>query len=361
MNTPIHPNEISPSWLTFALREAGLINNSSVVGVDKTILGSDKGFKSSVVRVGIKYDHSEAGAPSSVVVKIQPENENMIKENENLHSFAREIYFYREIAPSAPIRLPNLYYAIEEPPAYCMVMEDLSSLTLGDQTVGMHQDLVIATLNTIAKLQAKYWNNELLNGLGWMPTLEDMFSHYEEDKFLENCFSFLEHFGFKIGIRGLALGYKLKDNADWLKNEILSRQKTIVHFDLREDNLVFGKPGTDEEVLILDWQLAIRSMGAMDVARLIGGSEIPADRKGHQLAVLRCWHDTLIEEGVINYSWDEAVYDLKLGALAYIGVTIQYHKDFITDSPRIRKLGKVMIGGLFSSAVEIDAGSILPK
>ena len=81
---------------------------------------------------------------------------------------------------------------------------------------------------------------------------------------------------------------------------------TIVHCDLREDNLLFGKPGTPEEVLIVDWQLAIRGMGAYDIASLQGGSELAAERRGHSYHVLLAWHETLLASGVVGYSYDQA-------------------------------------------------------
>lgn len=356
----MHPDDLTPRWLTFALREGGIIKKASVKEVTRSIIGDGKGFKSSVVRVGLTYDCDEPGAPSSLVAKIEPEDKEIQFVNQSLNSFQREINFYKEIAPTAPIRLPVLYYAVEEPPSNCLLMEDLSAYTPGDQIVGMHKEKVTTTLENMGKLQAKYWNNDLLDELSWMPTLEDLFNQNDRDDFIVRALSFLEHFGFLIGVKGLSLAYKLKDNIDWIKNEMLSRDKTIVHFDLREDNLVFGESGTENEVIILDWQLAIRSMGALDVARLIGGSEIPSERTGHQEQILRHWYDTLIGEGVRDYSWDDALYDLKLGALAYLGVFIHSHKDFLSHDPRVRELGKIVVGGIFSSAVEIDAGSVLP-
>ncbi|MCZ6555977.1 MAG: hypothetical protein O6759_07665, partial [Candidatus Dadabacteria bacterium] len=223
---PMHPEEITPEWLTFALKESGVIEKASVIDVKRTIIGGGKGFKSSVVRVGVKYDQAESDAPTSVVAKIEPEDESVQAINKKFSSFEREISFYKQVAPSAPIRLPVLYYAVEEPPAYSMLMEDLSSLTPGDQTVGMHESQVMATVETMGKLQAKYWNNNLLEELSWMPTLEDLFMQYDESNFIENCISFLEHFGFVIGLKAIMIGYKLKDNINWLKDEILSRKKT---------------------------------------------------------------------------------------------------------------------------------------
>ena len=61
------------------------------------------------------------------------------------------------------------------------------------------------------------------------------------------------------------------------------RPPTLVHADLRADNLLFGPVGTPDEVIIIDWQLAIRGMGAFDIARLMARGELlyRQGRKAH--------------------------------------------------------------------------------
>jgi len=70
---PMHVEEITPQWLTHALREGGYLKDASVKSIEKKIIGDAKGFLSSVVQVKIEYDTIEKDAPVSVVVKIEPE------------------------------------------------------------------------------------------------------------------------------------------------------------------------------------------------------------------------------------------------------------------------------------------------
>ena len=352
---PIHPEEITPEWITYALREGGALQNSSVVSIDKKVLGEGVGLLSSVVRVGINYDVKEDGAPDSVVVKIQPEEEWSKEFNEELSAFQREIRFYREVSQDAPIKFPKFYYAVDTPPAYSLVLEDLSYYTPGDQVAGMHQSQVIDTVTEIARLQAKYWDNENLKKLLWMPRRNNV-----SDNFSENWTSFKENYNHFLTEDSIKLGDKLSKNIEWKNEEIEKRPHTIVHADLREDNLLFAPKGFDEPVLILDWQLTIRNIGAADVARLIGGSEIPKEREGHQFEILRKWYDTLISEGVTNYSFDDAIYDFRLGALAHLCYPVHFHKAAIDATGRLKELIDVLYPRAFASAVGMDAASILP-
>ncbi|MCH7519941.1 MAG: DUF1679 domain-containing protein [Candidatus Dadabacteria bacterium] len=353
---PMHVEEITPKWVTHALREGGVLKEASVKSIEKKILGEGKGFLSSVVQVKIEYDTDEKGAPASVVVKIEPEEGEFKHFGDEMNAFQREIRFYREIADTVPIRLPKLYYAVDQPPAYSMVMEDLSHFVPGDQVVGMHEQQVITTVEEIAKLQAKYWNNEELEKLSWMPEFNDVSSDY-----IEKWPSFVEHYGYYLDERGLELGEKIGRFLEWKKDKILKRQRTIVHFDLREDNLMFPPPGEEGSILILDWQLAIKNIGALDVFRLMGGSEIPKERKGHQFEILKRWYDTLIHEGISNYTWEDAVYDFRLGALSFLCNPVHFHTGIIGVGGRTQKLAEAIFTRSYASAVEIDAGSILPE
>ena len=264
----MHPDEITPEWITHALREGGALKKASAKSLEKDILGEGIGFLSSVVRVGIEYDSPEKDAPMSVVVKIEPEEGDFKDFGEELHAFQREIRFYKEVARNVPIRLARVYYAVDEPPAFSMVMEDLSSFTPGDQLAGMHERQVMDTVEELARLQARYWNNEALEKLDWMPDKNGV-----SDDFAQKWESFVTHFGQYLEPKGLELGEKLCRFIDWKNEQIVERPKTIVHSDLREDNLLFAPPGSPDPIIILDWQLTVKNLGTFDVARLMGGSE----------------------------------------------------------------------------------------
>ena len=351
----MHPDEITPEWMTFALRESGVLKKASAKKVNREILGSSKGFLSSAVRVNIEYDEVEEQAPNSVVIKLEPESKMLQDVGYELHAFEREIRFYKEVARNAPIRLAMMYFSVDEPPAYSIVMEDLSSYIPGDQVAGMNEEQILDTVETVAKLQSRYWDNSALDALDWMPARNDIYSDYGE-----KWDSFVKHFSSYVDPQALKIGERLAPYVSWLDEEISKRPKTIVHANLREDNLLFGNPNSDEAILIIDWQTAIRSMGVFDVAFIMGGSELPSEREGHQSDVIRRWHDTLIKEGVENYGWEDALRDTRLGALACICFRVHFHFPYIGSEGRTLELAKAMFSRHFSSALELDAGSVLP-
>jgi hypothetical protein len=152
------------------------------------------------------------------------------------------------------------------------------------------------------------------------------------------------------------------EHFEWIVDEMNGAPPTIVHCDLREDNLLFGPPDTLEEVLIVDWQLAIRGMGAYDMASLQGGSELAAERRGHPLTVLNTWHQTLVSCGVADYSFDDALRHFRLGCLICLTLPVYFHIKVIDGSiARGKLLCEAQARRHFGAALEIDAASILPK
>ncbi|WP_269537964.1 phosphotransferase [Cerasicoccus fimbriatus] len=357
MNIPVPGSidEISPAWVTEILRSGGAIQQASITQIESRILGQDIGFLSVVARLGLTYDAKEPNAPEAVVIKIETQHEKLREIGQEVQAFQREIRFYKDVAPAVDVRLPKIYFACDEPPNMAIVMEDLSYCRAGDQVQGMDLDLVLATAAIIGRLQAKYWNNDALASLDWMPETNDI-----EFNFDANWDSCEQHFGHLIPEEGKALGRRMKAHIPWLFNEIAHRPKTIVHNDLREDNLLFDESGAETEVIILDWQLATRSMGVFDVARLMAASALPEKRRGHEIEILRAWYAALVAEGVTDYYWQEALYDLRLALLQFICFPVKFHTAFIGNSGRSAELTKVIFSRGFASAIDLQAGVAMP-
>jgi Phosphotransferase enzyme family len=196
-----------------------------------------------------------------------------------------------------------------------------------------------------------------LQQLAWMPDTWTLWKH-----FTDHWPSFVDHCRQWIGPEHLLLGRHVSEHFDWIIEQMSAAPPTIVHCDLREDNLLFGDPGTPEEVMIVDWQLAIRGMGAYDIASIQAGSELAVERRGHPFNVLRAWHETLIEGGVKDYSYDEALRHFRLACLVCLTLPVYFHVKVIDGCiPRGKLLCESQARRHFGAALEIDAASVLPK
>jgi hypothetical protein len=62
--------EITPPWLTWALRTGGYLARANIVAIAGQAIGQEVGFLDGLARLHLTYDHDEPGAPASVVVKM---------------------------------------------------------------------------------------------------------------------------------------------------------------------------------------------------------------------------------------------------------------------------------------------------
>ena len=70
LTIPDGPAELTPEWLTCALRQTGTIKDARVISVDARPTGAGVGFIGQVVRVTLCYDMGEEGAPRSLIAKL---------------------------------------------------------------------------------------------------------------------------------------------------------------------------------------------------------------------------------------------------------------------------------------------------
>jgi hypothetical protein len=235
-------------------------------------------------------------------------------------------------------------------------MEDLAYCTPGNQLAGMHERQVLTTARIMGHLQSQFWNNGSLQELNWMPATWELWRH-----FADHWPSFIEHCRQWLGPEHLCLGRRVAEHGEWIIEQMSQAPPTIVHCDLREDNLMFGPPDTPEEVLIVDWQLAIRGMGAYDIASLQAGSELAVERRGHPYTVLRTWHETLVAGGVTDYSYDQALFHFRVANLVCLTLPVYFHIAALDGGiARAKLLCESQARRHFGAALEIDAASILP-
>ena len=75
---------------------------------------------------------------------------------------------------------------------------------------------------------------------------------------------------------------------------------TLLHGDLRLDNLLFGRP----RVTVVDWHTVKIGPGLSDVSYFIGSSLVPEVRRDFECDLVRAYHRHL-ESGGVDLAWDD--------------------------------------------------------
>ena len=145
------PEALTPSWLTIALTDSGVLDGARVVKATSQPIGT--GQMCDCVRLDIHYDRP-TDAPDSIVAKLPAADETSRATAKALRSYENEVRFYQQLAPELPIRTPTVYYAdIDvESASFVLLLEDLAPAQQGDQLRGCSPGQAQIALQELVKL-----------------------------------------------------------------------------------------------------------------------------------------------------------------------------------------------------------------
>jgi aminoglycoside phosphotransferase (APT) family kinase protein len=171
---------------------------------------------------------------------------------------------------------------------------------------------------------------------------------------------FLDDFGNSLPPGGRSLGERILRHLEGILAAFAKGTRTLVHFDYRADNLFIDDRTREAPIVVVDWQLAMWGLGAYDVARLVGGSILPAERGGHHEEMVESWHQGLIAGGVSGYSREQAWHDYRLSSIVATLNPVLVHHMFKTGGERGTALGAAMTARFFDDLVETGAEAVVP-
>ena len=92
------------------------------------------------------------------------------------------------------------------------------------------------------------------------------------------------------------------------------RTQTLVHGDVRVDNVMFG-PDDQHPVVLIDWQAVMVSNPLQDLAYLLSQNLTVDDRRAHEDELVRYYFDQLVALGVTGYTLEQCWDDYDVGVL----------------------------------------------
>jgi thiamine kinase-like enzyme len=268
--------------------------------------------------------------------------------------YEREILFYQETAPDLPTRTPEIYYGALDRDAssekqgeilsvldklplwmnksisglglwvagrkqrrYLLLMEDLSDIAVGDQIKGASLADTEAVIRTIAHTHAQYWKSSKLEDRFWLVSL-GISARMRHGMFRNSLGEFRERFS-HLFAQGLdrPIDWLIDNGTDLTRALVADAPETLVHGDLRLDNVFFSSDSAEEPVII-DWQLVQRGPGIYDVGYLISGAVDPATTRAEVTGLLEAYRDALAEHGVTDYPFEALERDYQRSMLAIL-------------------------------------------
>ncbi len=321
---PETPEALTADWLNDVLAPA-----DPVQSLTQTVLGEGEGLMGDILRLTLSR---ASGATDSLVAKL-PKLENRTV-GELLGAYEREILFYQNFGDTLPVRCPKLLYAdfdrdrgsenqevilrkadalprwtnaittrlgrwiaASKKRRYLLLIEDVGGAEPGNQVAGASRERCRLVLEQMAKLHAAYWNDDRLKGQFWLLPMDvDMRMRHSMSVQARPAFDAL----FSETAPKLA-AYLDDGKAHGIEHtqQLAQGPTTLLHYDLRLDNLMFDVRGERDEVIFIDWQLVRRGHPAYDLAYFLSSAVTDEDSATE---LIDHYHQALESNGVAGYS-----------------------------------------------------------
>ena len=183
--------------------------------------------------------------------------------------YAKEVRFYRDLAPQLPIRTPRTFAAdmAEDGTSFVLLFEDLGPARGGNQLAGCTLADAREVIRQAAALHAPSWHNPAILDLAWLQpdpaaaaqvkalypraqaVFRDRYRDALEPEFMALCEALAEHTA---------------------ATDRTPEKVSLVHGDFRLDNVLFDIKGGTEGVAVLDWQTLTIGNGLTDIGYFLG-------------------------------------------------------------------------------------------
>lgn len=303
---PVELDEITPEWLTAALR----IRQPGVTVRKVEVVDMVRG---TTTKIRLRLDHDEAGRaaglPEIMILKggFEPHSRAVGMDQ----MFEREARAYRDVFPVMHLPHPDCYFADYdgERKQGIVLMEDLKARGVEFCTVLRPQthEEVARRLRVLARFHAQSWDSPDLEPGGKWGDLFEFFSIMQP--FFEHYMEPENWSRFAAAPRGASSSVRFLDpewvRRSWTKMTDFARSlpQCVIHGDVHLGNLYVypdGAPGFFDS-------LASTAPGMLEVAYHISGSLDAADRKRWEGSLIQIYLDELAANGVAVPSFDEAL------------------------------------------------------
>ena len=348
------PDLADARWFTNVLQLAGSLDTAVVTAVERKRIGTGQTGHS--VAFSLTYDKPAPDAPATVVGKFPSQEPQSRAAAKTFGLYEREVGFYQDIADTVDIHIPSCYFADidAETGDFVLLLEDLRPAVQGDQVAGCGVDAAMLAMSELAGLHAPRWDDPALADIAFLGQSGDT----QGGGMLQMAYQglwpgFVTGYGPALSKDALALGEAFGSSVgDWSAN--WSPPACVTHGDYRLDNMMFGTEEGGYPLTTVDWQTIGHGPGIRDAAYFIGAGPTVADRRAHEMDLLKHYHDALVARGVGDYGWQRCLEEYKLATLSGVLMTVIASQAVASDD-RGRAMFAAMAERHFAYAIDHQA------
>lgn len=314
---PAHPDKVRVEWLTERLREGGALAAGRVASIDWRPIGT--GQVGDSVRFTVSYEGGEG--PPTLAGKFPAADLTSRGTAATFGLYAKEVGFYRDLAPRLDVRVPRAYAAeVDEGGSeFVLLFEDLGPCRQGDQLAGCPLADAREAMRQAAAIHAPSWNDPKIVELEWLharpETVEQIKALYPQAHAL-----FAGRYAGILEPELMAVCHALNEASQaWFGRE--GGDRCLIHGDFRLDNMLFDIRGGAEPIAVLDWQTVAVGNALTDIGYFLGCGIGDALRREAEGELLDLYCAEMTGRGV-PLSRDAVWNDYRLGALHGISTAV---------------------------------------
>lgn len=327
---PTQPEMLTPEWLTTRLSAEGHLKNGEVIGFTAHPIGT--GQVGDSARIQLTYDNESAG-PATIVAKCTAADPASRHTAMTLGLYAKEIGFYREIAPHLAVRVPQMLAAevSDDGGDFMLLLEDMGPARGGNQLDSCSIEDARAAICQAAAFHAPSWNNPEIVDKPWLRPAQASAKPDPDGLYAKAQAVFRARYADMFSPELIAVCDQFNEMSDlWFTRE--HQTQCIVHGDFRLDNLLFDIKKGQEPIAVLDWQTVTVGNGLTDIGYFLGTGIGDTLRRRYEDELLDLYCAEMNARGVMlsrDAIWDDYV----IGALHGV-VTAVFSSAFVERTPR---------------------------
>ncbi len=306
---PAHPDAVSAKWLSAVLAGSEYASLGRVTRIAWEPIGTGQ------VGDSVRFTLGFAGGESrTLAAKFPAADERSRATAAMLGLYAKEVNFYRHIAPLLPVRTPITHCAeiSENGGDFILLFEDLGPARGGNQIKGCSIEDARAAIIQAAALHAGSWENPEALDAEWLRTPEAVTQQINA-LYPQAQATFKERYSTTLEPEFMELCDAVAALGD-LSAIRLSQPQCLVHGDFRLDNMLFEIKGGAEPIAVLDWQTVVAGRAMTDIGYFMGTGIGDALRREHEDELLELYCEEMSRRGV-PLTREDIWREYRLGAL----------------------------------------------
>lgn len=344
------PEDVDARWLTDVLQYSGL--DAQVTGFTTREIGTGQVGRN----VRFTLDYERGTGPASIVGKFASQDPTSRATGVAQNNYFKEVMFYNTILPTVGIRTPRPLFADIDATthAFCLMLEDITPSTQGDQLTGCSLDMAALAMAEAAKLHAPRWDDPGLDDITWLQPNAALDPDFFKSFWKQLFPGFMARYHDRLPQAHRDLLHRFTSKLDgWVMHR--PGPRSLVHGDFRLDNMLFG--GTIP-LVVVDWQTISIGNPIADIAYFLGAGLLPDIRRTHETQLLRVYYEALLAHGITDFSFEACFRDYC--RFSFSGVVMAVIASMlVVRTARGDDMFMVMANRHAQQALELDAEALL--